>query len=459
MRSSSALWTAPVWVGIVVFYFFHALHLEDPYEEVIAGPLWASQQVAVSLGYFYAFAYAITIGLATWEGGRLRKDRVWDLAPSRARYRVAAHALAPAVVAGWTILLLPVFMRLIETRLIPTPVSLLPLLMGMGIVCAYAVVGCALGHIAPRVIAAPVAAVAAFYVISKTGAYSDPIWPRHVSGQLDTQIAFGENYAAPTVLVPFLFSAVVALAVAVWWIGGTRRWVWRMVAAATALVTMAVCANTASGWGIAAGPVTAGHAAARCVGAAPRVCMAETGGAVERLEEVRNEIVRTLQNLKAAGVDVTVPATVSDGLLYERNRPESTSSTWWLPLTAQAERADGDLTGVRYAVLLGSVTFPCAFPTSFVPGVSADWVVNHDAAILWAAYTVEAQDPYLAWRKGEYQRIANGAEVLAKVEERAAKGRSLPTAEERADWFEKEKAKACRLAPPPEQAQRQGTDS
>ncbi|MFB7356681.1 hypothetical protein [Streptomyces gardneri] len=451
LRSSAALWTVPVWGGIVAFYFFYALHLQDPYEEVIAGPLWAAQQVALALDYFYAFAYAITLGLATWEGGRLKADRVWDLAPSRARWRVAGQTLAPAVGAGWAILLLPVVMRLIETRLLPTPAAVLPLVMGMGIVCAYAVVGCVLGHLAPRVIAAPVSAVAAFYVIAKTSAYSDPVWPRHVSGQLSTSIAFGEHYSAPTVLVPFLVAAAVAAAVAAWWSRGPRRLPLRVLATAVALGTVVVSARTVSGWGVVDGPVSAGHAPARCVGAAPRVCMAEAGGAIERLDDVRAEVTGSLEKLRAAGVDVTAPSTVTDGLLYERTRtrPRSTASTWWLPLTAQAEASgpDGRMAGVRYAVLLGSVTFPCSFPATITAGTSHAWIINRDAAVLWAAYAIDAQDPYLRWRADEYEQFANGPEVLAKVRERAEEGRSLPTAAQRTAWFEQEQAKACRQMP------------
>ncbi|MEW9339068.1 hypothetical protein [Streptomyces tanashiensis] len=451
LRSSSALWTAPVWVGIVAFYFFYALHLQDPYEEVIGGPLWAAEQVALALNYFYAFAYGITLGLATWEGGRLKRDRVWDLAPSRARWRVAGQALAPAVGAGWAILLLPVTMRLIETRLLPTMTAVLPLAMGMGIVCAYAVVGCVLGHVAPRAIAAPVGAVATFYVISKTSTYSDPLWPRHLSGQLSTSVAFGEYYSPTTVLLPLLVAAAVAAAVAAWWSRGPRRLPLRLVAAAAALATLVLSARTASGWGVADGPVTAGHAPARCVGTAPRVCMAEAGGAVERLDDVRAEVTGSLEKLRAAGVDVTVPSTVTDGLLYERGstRPRSTAATWWLSLTAQAEAAgpDGSLAGVRYAVLLGSVTFPCSFPATITSDAPTAWITNRDAAVLWAAYEVDAQTPYLRWRADEYAQFANGPEVLAKVKERAAKGRALPTAAQRTAWFEQEKAKACRDMP------------
>ncbi|MFJ3768159.1 hypothetical protein ACIPQJ_17450 [Streptomyces sp. NPDC090082] len=451
LRSSSALWTAPVWGGIVAFYFFYALHLQDPYEEVITGPLWAGQQVALALDYFYAFAYAITLGLAVWEGGRLKRDRVWDLAPSRARWRVALQALSPAAGAGLAILLLPVVMRLVETRLLPTPAALLPLGMGMGIVCAYAVVGCVLGHVAPRVIAAPVGAVSTFYVIAKTSAYSDPVWPRHVSGQLSTSIAFGEYYSAATVLIPFLVAATVAAVVAAWWSRGPRRLPLRILATTVALGTVVLSARTASGWGVVDGPVSAGHAPARCVGTAPRVCMAEAGGAIERLDDVRAEVTGSLEKLRAAGVGVTVPATVTDGLLYERSRtrPRSTTSTWWLPLTAQAEAAgpDGRIAGIRYAVLLSSVTFPCSFPATITSGVPTAWIINRDAAVLWAAYEVDAQTPYLRWRADEYAQFANGPEVLAKVKERAAKGRALPTAAQRTAWFEQEKAKACRQMP------------
>ncbi|MEU7023724.1 hypothetical protein ABZ990_24130 [Streptomyces sp. NPDC046203] len=448
-RTSAALWTAPVWLGIVFLYFFYPLHIHASHQEVVDGPLWAPAQVAVSLSYFYAFAYSITLGLAVWEGGRLKQDRVWELAPSRSRFRVAGRALAPSLGAGWAILLLPVLMRMVETGLVPTPTALLPLFMGLGIVGAYAVVGCALGRLAPRAIAAPFGAVAAFYLVNKTSTYSPPVWPRHVSGQLDTSVTFGERLSLVTVLVPFLFAAAVAVAVAAWWITGPRRALWRSVAAAVALATLVASAWTASGWGIAGGPVSAGHAPARCTGSAPRVCMAETGGRVERLDAVREEVIDSFQRLKASGVEVVVPATVTDELLYEREatRPRSTATTWWLPLTAQAARKDGDLVGVRYAVLRDAVIFPCSMPVSFAPGASADWAVHRDAARLWAAHSLDLQDRYLHERAGQYAQFAHGPEVLAKVKERAAQGLTLPTARERAAWFEEEKATACRLAP------------
>ncbi|GAA3081919.1 hypothetical protein GCM10017562_59100 [Streptomyces roseofulvus] len=449
LRSSAAIWTAPVWGGIIAFYFFYALHLEDPYEEVVAGPLWGAQQVSLALDYFYAFAYAITLGLATWEGGRLKRDRVWEMAPSRARWTVAGQMLTPSVGAGWAILVLPVAMRLIETGLVPTFTASLPLFMGMGIVCAYAVVGCVLGHLAPRAIAAPFGAVAAFYVISKTSAFSDPIWPRHVSGQLSTSVAFGEYYSPPTVLIPLLFAAAVAFAVAVWW--SSPRLPLRLLATLAALAVVVVSARTASGWGVTNGPVSAGHATVRCAGSEPRVCMAETGGAVERLGNVRSEIVDSMEKLQAAGIGVTVPSTVTDGLLYERSltRPRSNSSTWWLPLTAQTEAAGpkGRLTGIRLAVLYSAVTFPCSIPTVNTPGVSANWIINHDAAMLWAANTLGVQDAYLGRRVGEYGQFANGSEILAAVRKRAAQGLALPTAAERSAWFGREQAKACQLVP------------
>lgn len=97
--------------------------------------------------------------------------------------------------------------------------------------------------------------------------------------------------------------------------------------------------------------------------------------------------------------------------------------------------------------MLSSVTFPCSFPTTITSDAPTAWIINRDAALLWAAYVVDAQDPYLRWRADEYAQFANGPEVLAKVRERAEKGRTLPTAAQRTAWFEQEKAKACRQMP------------
>ncbi|WP_406486671.1 hypothetical protein [Streptomyces sp. NBC_01563] len=446
LRTTPALWTAPLWVGIVIFYFFHALHLEDPYEEVVAGPLWAPQQVAQSLFYFYAFAYAITCGLAVWEGGRLKRDGVWTLAPGRSRSRVAADTLTPVVCAGWLVLCLPVAMRLIETRLFPTPQALAPLLLGMGLVIAWAVIGCAIGHLTPRLISAPLSAVFVYYLITKTGQV-DPVWLRHVSGAPDTSLDFGEQYRVLTLLVPFLFTASVAMAVAAWWLPAPRaaQRGARAASPVAAVVVMVLCAHAASGWGYGNGPISAGHASARCAGTAPRVCIAATGGAQDQLDEVHSEIVRSLTALRQAGVKVIVPTTVSDSLLTGRHKKRSTQNEWWLPLSHQAGKYGPGMTGVRHGVLLTAVQFPCAFPQSFQTSRSAGWVVNHDAAMLWAALVIDADEPYLAWRRGEYGgTFQNAGQVLAKVQQRAHDARKLPSYQQSA-WFHTEQQKACRL--------------
>ncbi|MFE9457124.1 hypothetical protein [Streptomyces californicus] len=447
LRTSPALWTAPVWGGIIVFYFFYVVHLEDSRAEVLAGPLWAPEQVALVLSFFYAFAYAITVGLAVWEGGRLVHDGVWTLAPARSRIRVAVHALAPSVVAGWLVLAVPVILRLAETGLAPSPAALTPLLMGMGIVSAYALLGCALGHVAPRSIAAPLACVAVFYLVSGSGGYSDPVWPRHTLGQIDTSLAFGERYGVLTVLVPFLFvAAAAAAAAAAWWLRGPRRWPVRAAAVAAALCVSVACAREASGWGIADGPVVAGQAPVRCVGEAPRVCMAESGGAIGSLDEVRADVVASVRKLQAAGVRVQMPDVVSDSLLAERHRKRSSATQWWLPLSRQAGESGGGMVNLRYAVLLTSVRFPCTLPAAFEPGASADWVVPHDAATLWAARKIGAESPYLAWRRSEYGAIQNAHEVLAKVKKLADDTSGLPSRAEQTAWFHAEQRKACELA-------------
>ncbi|MFG2606704.1 hypothetical protein ACGFT2_24600 [Streptomyces sp. NPDC048514] len=445
LRTSSAVWTSPLWVGIVVFYFFYVLHLREPYEAVVSGPLWAPEQVERALFYFYPFAYAVTCALAVWEGGRLRHDGVWGLAPGRSRFRVAAHTLAPVIGAGWLVLGLPVGMRLVETGLLPTLPALSPLLLGMGLVVAWAVIGCGLGHITPRLISAPLSAVAVFFLIIKTGQV-EPVWLRHVSGSPDTSPDFGEQYRAVTLIVPFLFTGCVAVAVAAWWLPAARmlKWTLRATTVAAVPVVMALCAQAASGWGYGDGPVSSGHAPARCAGSAPRVCMARTGGSVDQLPRVRSEVVSTLTALRRAGVRVAVPETVSDRVLTGRRQELSNAQVWWLPLSeAMAEHSIGPV-GVRYGVLVTSVRFPCAFPSSFKPGQS-DWVVNHDAALLWAATVVDADKPYQAWLRNRYATsFQNAAQVLAKVDQRVSDARKL-TPKEQTDWFDREQAKACGL--------------
>ncbi|MFJ9621896.1 hypothetical protein [Streptomyces sp. NPDC101181] len=446
LRTSPALWTAPVWGGIIIFYFFYVVHLEDSRAEVLAGPLWAPEQVALVLSFFYAFAYAITVGLAVWEGGRLVLDGVWTLAPSRTRIRVAVHALTPSVVAGWLVLTVPVILRLVETSLMPSLAALTPLLMGMGIVGAYALLGCALGHLVPRSIAAPLASVAVFYLVSGSGGYSDPVWPRHTLGQIDTSLAFGERYGVLTVLVPFLFIAAAAAAAAACWLRGPRRRLVRTAAVVAALGVSVACAREASGWGIADGPVVAGQAPVRCVGEAPRVCMAESGGAIGSLDEVRTHVVASVRKLQAAGVRVEMPDVVSDALLAERHRKRSSATQWWLPLSRQAGEPGGGMVNIRYAVLLTSVRFPCTLPAAFEPGMPADWIVPHDAATLWAAQKIDAESPYLAWRRSEYGAIQNAHEVLAKVKKLADDTSGLPSETEQKAWFHAEQQKACELA-------------
>ncbi|AKZ59509.1 hypothetical protein SAM23877_6464 [Streptomyces ambofaciens ATCC 23877] len=191
--------------------------------------------------------------------------------------------------------------------------------------------------------------------------------------------------------------------------------------------------------------MSAGHASARCAGTAPRVCIAEAGGAEDRLEHIRGEIVRSLTTLRQAGVQVTVPATVSDNLLTGRHKEPSTRSAWWLPLSQQAGRNGPGMVGVRYGVLLTAVRFPCAFPSTVQPGQSVDWIVNHDAAMLWAATLIDTVEPYLGWRRGEYGgSFQNPREVLAKVQERAGNAARLAP-KQQSVWFQEEQQKACRL--------------
>ncbi|MFF6999720.1 hypothetical protein ACFY93_32950, partial [Streptomyces sp. NPDC008313] len=194
-------------------------------------------------------------------------------------------------------------------------------------------------------------------------------------------------------------------------------------------------------------PSTGGHSHAEPGGQRPRCRTAKkiTGGAVDRLRSVRKQVVTSIKALQNRGVDVATPVTVTDALLDERHPARSSPTTWHLPLSRQAGSLGGGVINIRYAVVLTAVKFPCDFPTSIKPSHSADWIVNRDAAMLWAAKTVKAEKPYVAWRKSEYAGLfENSAEVLDKVQERADRGYALPPAEQ-SRWFHREQAKACSL--------------
>ncbi|EGX60184.1 hypothetical protein SZN_08886 [Streptomyces zinciresistens K42] len=445
LLSSSALWTAPLWLGIVLFYYAWALHsVTGTFSRPRAELHWAASVVLDATEHFYAFAYALAAALGAWEAGRIRKDGVWDLAPARSRYRIAAGVLAPTVAAASLMLVVPTAMALVEFRPALDPRALLPVAVGIALVCSFTVAGFAIGLRVPRAIAAPLLAAGGWYLVAFTVTYAEPAWPGNVLTQR-WYLDFGAYLKGEALLMPVLFCGGIAAAIAVWWIRGPApfvRYALRTVAAALAVLLATVSAGAANAWSIDP-PATAGHAPETCTGRLPTVCMASYAGAADRLPQVRSSLVATLTGLREAGVEVAMPRSVRD----TEGRPGGRSSDreWWLPLTRQVDRNDGRTVYVRYSAAMMAVRFPCRLPDSFGAAKEPAYIVNADAAKLWVARRAGVQEPFLKWRESQYQELENGDEVLAKVKERAESAERLRRDEQK-EWYGRELAKACRLA-------------
>lgn len=445
LLTSSALWTAPLWLGIVLFYYAWALHtVTGTFSRPRAELHWAASVVLDATEHFYAFAYALAAALGAWEAGRIRKDGIWDLAPSRSRYRIAVGILLPTVMAASLMLVVPTVLALIEFRLAPDPRALLPVAVGIVVICSFTIAGFTIGLRVPRAIAAPLLAAGGWYLVAFTVTYADPSWPGNILAQR-WYLDFGAYLTGKALLMPVLFCGGIAAAIAVWWIRTPPRLIRYLLRAATAALAVlltTLSANTANAWSINP-PTTAGHAPETCTGRAPTVCMATHAGSADHLAQVRSSLVSAVTTLQKAGLDVTMPEKIRDTKGRPGNR--STDREWWLPLTRQVDRNHGRMIYVRYSAAMMTVRFPCRLPESFGEAKEPAYIVNADAAKLWVARKAGVEEPFLKWRKSQYQELENGGEVLAKVKERAAEAERLKRDEQTA-WYDRERAKACRLA-------------
>ncbi|MEV7190996.1 hypothetical protein AB0N81_04185 [Streptomyces sp. NPDC093510] len=426
-RTSGALWLAPVCLALVLLYFKN-MHEDPGYTDLLDGPTWAPSLVAQALDAYYWFAYAVAAALGAWEAGRLKKDQVWSLAPARSRYRVAAEALWPGVLVGWTVLLLPVAMALVEAGVWPT-LGALPLLgMGLFLVCAHTVIGFAVGLRVHRAVSAPLLAAAVLYLVGWSASDGRRMWPRHLSGQYTEGLLFGELVPFTSLWPHLLFAGSLAGFCVLSWAAAatsrTTRIALRGTACGMALAVMAGCVAHVHSWG-AVGPLSANNAPLDCTGSRPRVCVPEAADA--DLKGLRQDVTSTVFALREAGVGARMPDAVHDTLAAGRASTRSSRQEWWLPLSEAAHPET-----VRLSVVLKSVRFPCARTDE----------VNSRSAVLWAATVAGAGRRYLAWQQQELQQFQNPGDVLAVMKRRVSRARALTPAEQTV-WYQRELRKAC----------------
>lgn len=184
-RTSPALWAAPVALALPLMYYLGPGH--PPADNLGYAP----EITSYPLRFAYPFAYAVTSALAAWVSATLRQAGVWDMNNARSRFRIATQALLPVVALAWTMLALPVLVALTTEGAWPTWDSLSPLVVGMIVCVEHAVIGFAVGRWVPKVIAAPILAVATWVAVAFAVTVDAP-WVRHVSGAFPEQLMFGE---------------------------------------------------------------------------------------------------------------------------------------------------------------------------------------------------------------------------------------------------------------------------
>ncbi|HEY3016616.1 MAG TPA: hypothetical protein VGJ41_15985 [Nocardioides sp.] len=406
LRFTSALRFAPLAVGVALFYFFHTTSLG--LRQFSLG--YPPSVVATSLEVMYPFAYATAIALGAWESGRLREAEIWQLAPARSQYRIAAQVLWPAVGVAWSLLLLPVVLGFAQERSMPTLQSLPPLLMGMLLCVAHSVIGFIVGCRVKRIVAAPVVAAGAWLAVAMSWTV-EPFWWRHILGTFEP-IEFGERASAIAILADVLPTCGLAVALLLYGVA-LHRSIGKLGSAVLAILVFASCSGAgfqlARDWGASA-PMARAEVPMTCVGHDPEVCVPDISESM--LPSIATQVTTSLTRLQSAGVTES-PSLVTDSLPDGRSPRASTSQTWYVDLSRGASAG-------RLATLIirAAVRFPCHDPEPELARTVLLWAATkaHQVGEVESGFK---EDPFFdeAQRNRLHRRVAA---VLSQPEQRQA---------------------------------------
>ncbi|MGP3951372.1 hypothetical protein [Streptomyces sp. 7N604] len=418
LRTSSALPALPLAIGLVALYYVSSTSRQIAFFPYPYAPLLVERPIEP----MYPVTYAVVSAAAAWQGARLKDSGVWNAAPYRRIWQVIAAVLAPIIALGWLMFLVPVTMAFIQAPTWPTPASLPPLLLGMTLVVAHALIGFTIGQKIKPLIAAPVLLCLVFIVVAFSHAV-EPLWLRHVMGEYTPMLGFPESATALSMLADLLPTAAAGGAAALFWVRGHA-----LIRAALAVALVAVSTfasySIVRTWG--ANPPLNITVAKVCQGQAPRICMPEQASGT--ITAVRDEMVRTYSMLETFGVIDHPPAVINDQLLYGRFTQDPTPSTRFLPL-AVAYR-DRHLVA---DVVEDSVRLPCEIPHLEEQRTISFWLSKKLGGNPTFEKVVKS-DPYYTRRQHK--------KVMAEVDGASA----LPAAQQKS-WYRATSKRACEGRP------------
>lgn len=418
LRASSATRAAPFALGIVLVYFYFGSGLPP------AGTFGhAPALVAWPLAATAPQAYAVAAALGAWEAGRLAKAEVWQLAPSRSRWVIAAQQMAPPVALAWAMLILGPLLAFLHFGTWPTIVSLGPLLTGFVLSAGFGIIGFGVGNLLPPIVAAPLTGLAVFIPVSWSWA-SGTWWLRHVSGLFGDVPSFGEAIPLTTLTPPLLLVAGLALGTCAFWVRQAPMAVRAPLGAAIALLGTFSAYTWTHDWGPKP-PSTSVNVALSCAGHRPEVCMPTK--TADDLAAVRATTAKVIGDLREAGVKIT-PERVTDSLAEGRDPRPSTPDVWHVGLTRASEAG-----ALPSALLATAMQPPCAKPD----------VLQTRKLMLWGADIIGRGAAYQEWLAKESEPIpANTPQAKQSVLTEVKNVLDKPTVSQQA-WYVETMASAC----------------
>ncbi|MFD3623433.1 hypothetical protein [Streptomyces sp. NPDC058698] len=415
IRTSPALWVAPFALVLPLLYYAGPGH--PPPDAQGHAPTITSYP----LRFTYPFAYAVVSALAAWTSGTLRQARVWESGYVRSRYHIAARAVFPAALLGWMMLILPPAIALTVAGVWPTWNSVSPLVAGLVVCVAHAVIGFMAGQFVPRVIAAPVLAVVTWVAVAFT-VTADAPWVRHVSGAFPEQLDFGEAPLWAAVWPHMAFTGALAVGLFTAAAPVRRRILAVVTGAAVTVAGMAGTYEMVKGYDYS--PPLRNYAVPMRCEATQRtqVCMPQATS--DMLPDAVQAVSRVLDDFRAAGV-ARNPERIVDTLPEGRYATASTASVWRVPLTVAIEHQDG-----VFAVAIAATGVRCARPDPFLRRV----------VIAWAAHVTGTT---ASWE--EMRRSIDRQGSPGDVDGELRRVLGMPKAEQAA-WFTSASRQACRSA-------------
>ncbi|MGW0738089.1 DUF7224 domain-containing protein [Streptomyces sp. NPDC002851] len=350
IRSSSALWVAPVVLLLMFAYYFTDTH------DDLRHPLgYAPTVVDAVLRNLTPAAYAVAAALGAWEARKLGSAGVWQWGAVRSRYVIAADSLLPVVGMAWLMLILPTATGLIETGTPPDPASIGLVAVAMLLTAAHAVIGFAAGVVVRHIAVVPVIAVLDWLASGSALGLTIP-WPRHLTGIYGGKLVFGELPTVAAIVAPLLLAVGCAVAVALLWSRLRKPWVRAVLAGALALGSAGGAYSMIKDYGYI-GPRSVGHGEMACDTAkTPRICVPTAFA--DALPALREDTTSTLRALREAGIEAH-PETLTDAYANARYGKRSTATDWHVPLAASLGPGT-----TRYQIARAAVGIDCPRPAT-----------------------------------------------------------------------------------------------